>query len=99
MTLNSDDGDVSLLAGEGGGDLGDEHGEESFVVDADRSGNVEGGMGRAEAGGVLCGYVDGDREELGGAEELVGSGQERGEGRDGVLETGLEVTDEKSGVF
>jgi len=51
-------------------------------------------MGRPKAGGVLCGHVDGDREELGSTEELVGGGQKRRKGGDGVLETSLEVTDE-----
>jgi len=78
--LGADDGDIPLLPGEGGGDLRDVHGEEGFVVDASRSGNVEGGMGASQAGGVLGRRVNGDCEELGGADELVGGGQERGEG-------------------
>ena len=70
--LDADDGDGGVGL-EGGGDLGDEHGEAGLVVvGVGAEVGLELGDDGAEAGGVLGCCVDGDGEDFGEFEELLG---------------------------
>lgn len=72
MALDADDDDLRRSAGREMVSKGGPHAEGGLVDFLDGGGEVEFGAGWAEARGILGGGVDGDGEDGGGAEELLG---------------------------
>jgi hypothetical protein len=102
MCLNTSDrntADTITVGLQRSRNLGDDHAEFGLIEHARGMRDRKVWMGRPKASRILCRHVQRDRKDFGGAQQLGGGDEDRGERRHRRLERRLHVAEEEDRVF